>query len=409
LGPEFLDVHLLRSLRCLHHEPSALAVQGHLLLADLPEEEDRRPRPLAESEQQLVLLNRRLDRLTHRRLRSEEAIGRDEPADPLVRTEVVVVAKVVLEPLARLGEVLRMHTVPEFATDRLPQTLALAERLRMMRACHDVRDALALEQLLEVAPAAPREVLRPLVRQDLQRLAEARRPFEQRLADRDRRHPQVQGPRHDVAAEVVEEDDQLHATPRARHHVARDVALPELAGSRSLEAPQDLTTPALLQRRCARDTRRFNCAPHAAGTDLQSAKARQEVAHLLQSEVREAPLHGDDLLAKRRRERLSPWLARAARVLEPLRAVLAVELHPDEERVTADAPDLREGRVRETRFQVRLDRRAALLRREAPLHLRTRPTPGPTPRPAARRRAGLRLASLASARPDVPLHRSLLL
>src|SRR5207244_5314807 len=105
------------------------------------------------------------------------------------------------------------------------------------------------------------------------------------------------------------------------------------------------------------------------------------------------PLHEDDLLAKRRRERLASAAALAARVLEPLRTALAVAPHPRVERVAAHAPDPREALVRQARLDVRLDRRASFFRRVAPLRLRL---PRPTPRPAARRRAGLPVRPPAS-------------
>jgi len=48
--------------------------------------------------------------------------------------------------------------MPELVGDGLPQTLALAELLWMMRAGDDVLDAFADQQLLEAALPAPREV-----------------------------------------------------------------------------------------------------------------------------------------------------------------------------------------------------------------------------------------------------------
>jgi hypothetical protein len=164
-----------------HHHASTLAVQGHLPVPELPEQVERLARGLLQGRAQLVRLHPALQLVAHGAARPEEAVGRHEAIDPLVRAEVVVMGEPVLETLARLREVLRPGPVPQLLGDRLPQPFTLAERLGVVRARHHVADALARQQLVERAPAAPRVVLRPLVGQYLLGLAEARDAVQQAL------------------------------------------------------------------------------------------------------------------------------------------------------------------------------------------------------------------------------------
>ena len=144
---------------------------------------------------------------------------------------MVVMREEMGEALARVVEVLRMDALPELARDRLPQSLTLAERFRMVRAGNDVLDALADQQLLEFASAAPREVLASLIGQDLVRLAEARDAIEQGLGDQLARLPEPEREAHHIAAVVIQEHRQVGALAVACEYEARDVALPEFAGS----------------------------------------------------------------------------------------------------------------------------------------------------------------------------------
>lgn len=221
----------------VHHEPALLADHRHLLVAHLPEQVHRLARRLRQRRVELVRREPRLERPAQRILRLEEAVRRHETVDPLVRAEAVVVREEVAQPLARVGQLLRLSAVPEFAADRLPQALALAQRFRVMRARHDVLDAFAHEHALEFALAAPGEVLPALVGQHLTRLAVPRDPVHQGLDHPGAALRRGQAPAHHVAAEIVEEDDQVHARAVPAQHEARDVGLPQLARMRALEAP----------------------------------------------------------------------------------------------------------------------------------------------------------------------------
>jgi hypothetical protein len=109
--------------------------------------EDRSERGFLEGLRELLPRELLLERLAQRVLGTEEAVRRHEAVDALVRTEEVVVPKVVRETDARVGEVGQRDARQEFDLDRLPQPLALAHRLRMVRARDHVLDPFALEEL----------------------------------------------------------------------------------------------------------------------------------------------------------------------------------------------------------------------------------------------------------------------
>jgi len=109
-------------------------MQRHGTVSDLPEEKHRSTRRFLQSQMQLVFSHLRLECLAQCVLRAKETVRRHQPIDALVRAKVVVVAEVVLHPLATLRQVLRSCAVPQLLTDRLPQPLALSQRLRVVGA-----------------------------------------------------------------------------------------------------------------------------------------------------------------------------------------------------------------------------------------------------------------------------------
>ena len=345
-------------------------MQGDPLRADLPRQVHPRARAIAQRSAQLVSDELRLHRLPHRALRAEEAIRRHQPVDPLVRAEEVVVADVVRQPAPRVLEVLRLRPVPEFVADGLPQPLALPERLGVMRAAHHVLDAFLREQLLEAALAAPGVVLAALVGQHFDRLPVARDAVQEGLGDE--RGPLMarELPRHDVAAVVVQEDRQVHAPAFAPQDEARDVRLPELAGLGALEAARELgfCPPAPRRRRLRGHAALPQDLPHPARAHAQAVEAFELVGDPLRAEVRVLARDALDGVAGVLRETFGMralWAALARAGLEALRALVAVPLQPLVEGRRRAAPQAREVRARAVRRQVRLDARAALLRREA--------------------------------------------
>jgi len=90
-------------------------MERDLAVTDLAEEEHRLAHRVVDGERQLVLGELLLDRLTHDVLGAEEAIRGHQTAERLVRSEVVVEGEEVREPLAGVGQFLRMDTLPELA------------------------------------------------------------------------------------------------------------------------------------------------------------------------------------------------------------------------------------------------------------------------------------------------------
>src|SRR5262249_24887094 len=108
----------------------------------------------------------------------------------------------------------------------------------------------------------------------------------------------VQAEAHDEAAEVVQEDDQVDASPRARQDEARDVRLPQLSGTRALETPRAWSlAPGLRPRLCPFDPALVQRACDRGRAHPNTLKAAQEVAHLLEAEFWVAMFGPCDLVA----------------------------------------------------------------------------------------------------------------
>jgi hypothetical protein len=147
----------------------------------------------------------------------------------------------------------------------------------MVGAGDHVTDPLAVEQLLEGALAAPGEVLATLVREHLPRLAEGRDPRKQSLDHHLLLLVEMQPEAHDVAARVVEEHHEVDAPALARQHEARDVGLPQLRGTRPLEAARRHPLPPRLLpwKRKARDPLVPQDLRHRARRDPHPDEAAQ--------------------------------------------------------------------------------------------------------------------------------------
>jgi hypothetical protein len=217
---------LTQSVRGLDHELATLAMQRNLAISDLAEQKDWLAWQLVHRERQLVLRDLGLDRLARGILGGEEAVRGYQPVQGLMRPEVVVKREIVFEALARIDEILRSHAVPKFGADGLPQPLAFPDSLRVMRTSDHVLDPFAQEQLLELAPAPPREVLPSLIGQHFLGLAKARNAIQQRFGDELGGLPQPERKAHHIATMIVQEDGQVDALRVPRQHEARDVALP---------------------------------------------------------------------------------------------------------------------------------------------------------------------------------------
>jgi hypothetical protein len=146
-------------------EPCRAGGDRQVLVAELADHVKGFARRLVEREPQLVLRNRTLDFSAHVSGRLEESVCGHETVEGLMRTLEVVMADVVLEPPLRVDDVREDRAAEKFVPQRLPETLDLAERLRMLRPTADVLDSESFEVLLEFGLAAPHGVLPTVVGQ----------------------------------------------------------------------------------------------------------------------------------------------------------------------------------------------------------------------------------------------------
>ena len=158
----------------LHSQVSAARGDRHRLVSQLARQVEGLAQRLLHREPLGVQLHRGLHRRPHLRRRAEEAVGRDQAVDALVRPAEVVAVDEEPQPPHAVVEVGEHRPREEFVPQRLPEALRLPQRLRVMRARLDVTDAVALELRLEDGLPAPRRVLPPVVRQHFHRRAERR-------------------------------------------------------------------------------------------------------------------------------------------------------------------------------------------------------------------------------------------
>lgn len=111
------------------------------LISQLPDDVERLSWRLLEGQAQLVRCNGALDFGADMRGGLEEAICGHESVERLVRTLEVVVAQVVLEPPLRIDHVREHGASQELVPERLPESLDLSERLRMLRPAPNVLDS----------------------------------------------------------------------------------------------------------------------------------------------------------------------------------------------------------------------------------------------------------------------------
>ena len=355
----------------LDHQPPLLAVHGQALRADLACEVDGVAFPWVDREQQLAVGEALFDRLAHDVLGVEEAVRGHQAIDALVRAKVIGVREVVRESLARFLEGVWARALPEFVEDGLPQALALAERLRAVRARHDVLDAFAPQQLLKAALAAPGEVLASLIRQDLARFAEARDALHQAIDHEVCALMRIEAPGHDVATVGVEKDRQVNAAPWACEHVARDVRLPEFPWSCALEASGQLAArlAAFLWSRAGLDSRLEQHVADAARGALVAIEAQQKITAAPHTPAGVLGLGAHHLLAAVFGNRAGDGVGGARLAwcgLETAWAGLPILARPLVEACGRNAPERCEFGSRAARPLEGFDGGAALFGREAP-------------------------------------------
>jgi len=204
----------------------------------------------AQGQFQKVFLNARLDGLAQRRLDLEEAVGRAEPFDALMRPLVVVVADPEFDPFLRRLEAVELGAGQEVLPDRRPEALDLAQRHGMLRPALEVRDMVLLELGFEAAGAPPAGVLAAVVGEQLLGWLE--------LADGDAVHldhrlgggAAEQTRPDDVPGVIIQEGDEVGVTTAQPE--GEDVRLPHLVGRGPFKeaGPREVL---LLARRLRRD------------------------------------------------------------------------------------------------------------------------------------------------------------
>jgi hypothetical protein len=186
---------------------------------------------------QRVCLDVLLDGRPDLRRGAEVAVRRHQSIQRLVRPLEVVPFDEERQPSLAIREVREDRAAQEFLPQRLPESLDLSERLRVLRPTLEVPDPILAQPLLKLRLSAPGSVLPPLVRQDLLRSAKGRDPSLQRF-QHDRPFLMVrQRESHDETRVVVHEGRQIEPL-MASEQKREDVRLPQLIRRRALEAPR---------------------------------------------------------------------------------------------------------------------------------------------------------------------------
>ncbi len=282
----------------LHLERVALRGDRHVAIAEASDEVEGFARRLLARQPHLVVGNALLDRRAHVRSRAEESVRGHEPLERLVRALEVVRVDEMPDAPVTVREVREDRAREKLVPERLPEALDLAERLRVLRAAFDVSDAVSPKLLLEFRLAAPHRVLPPLVRQYLARGAVPRNRASERFHHETRLLLVGERKRDEIARVVVHEADQIKPLVLAQQK-REDVALPELVGLCSLEAPW-WVLPRSARRLLFDEAGLVQNGPHLRLAHTQALEARQHVANATRAVVGICLAQLDDRIAFRR-------------------------------------------------------------------------------------------------------------
>ena len=340
-----VDKHLHAALLRLDHDR---------LLAQAPHHVEGALRFPAEGELQDVLLDATLDHSPEFLGDPEEAIGRAEAIQALVRAPMVVILHPEADPLAGRFEAVELGPLEELLPDRLPEALDLAERHGVVGPALEVMDAILLELGLEAGGAPPAGELPALVGEQLLRDAVFRHgpavDFEDVLRGLAAEHIEP----HDVAGVIIEEADQIGVL--AAQAEGKDVGLPELVGCGALEAARCGGAARVLGLGLGEQGVRVELAAHRLPTDRQQAHAPEELTDLLDPEVGVPPLHRDDLRLDRGRHLRLPVPRLPRLPLQARLALRAIGPNPLPQRAQAHAEVAGDLRDREAFLHAELDR-----------------------------------------------------
>jgi hypothetical protein len=258
------------------------------------------------------------------------------------------------DPLAGGVEALELRALQELLPDRLPEPLDLAEGHGMMGPALQVVHPVLLELGLEAGRPPPAGELPTLVGEQF-----LRDPV---LGD---------GPAidfEDVLRGLAAEDIEPHDIPRvivnkadevgvlAAQAEREDVGLPELVGCGALKRARRSGAAWVLDLRLGQEGVRVQLAAHRLSTDRQQAHAPEELADLLDPEVRVPALHRDGLRLDRacHLRGPGPWLPRLP--LQARRALRPIGPDPLPQRAQAEVEILGDLRDGEAFLHTELDR-----------------------------------------------------
>ena len=206
-------------------------------IAEPPHEVEGFSRWLLERHAKRVVRDALLDRGAHVSRRAEESIRGHQALDALVRTLEVVRLHEEHEPPRAVVEVRKHRARQKLLPQRLPESLDLAERLRVLRPALDLADALPAKLLLEARLTAPRRVLTALVGEHLLGRAEVGNGARERFEHQRRALMMRESVRDEEPTVIVHEGREVE-TLVASEQKREDVRLPELIGRGALEAPR---------------------------------------------------------------------------------------------------------------------------------------------------------------------------
>jgi hypothetical protein len=187
----------------------------------------------AQGQFQEVFLDAGLDGFAQRRLDLEEAVGRADAFDALVRSLVVVILDPEFDPFAGGIEAVELRPGQELLPDTFPEPFDLAQRHGMLGTALEVGHPVLFEFGLEAAGPAPGRVLATIVGEHFlgRRELGRRHPinFDHRLCRRAAKQIRT----HQETRVIIQEGDQIGiATAQPE---GKDVRLPHLVGRGPLE------------------------------------------------------------------------------------------------------------------------------------------------------------------------------
>jgi hypothetical protein len=198
-----------------------------------PDHVEGRLRFTAQGEFEEIFLNALLDGAAELRLDLEEAVGRAEAFNALMRPLGVIVLDPEFDPLAGGGEAVELGADQEVLPDRGPEALDLAEGHGMLRTGFEMRHAILFEFGLETADAPPGGVLAAVIGEHLLGRLELadRHPVD--LDHCGRRGTAEQIRPDDEPRVIIHEGDEIGIAPAQPE--GEDVSLPHLIGRGPLE------------------------------------------------------------------------------------------------------------------------------------------------------------------------------